>query len=1262
MSHAPSPGSTDGEATNPGPHQVFVSTNVSSLNKQHDAFLRLPGTVRAVQETKFAESDQVDFRTELSKRGQHVVFGRPLPAKGHERGGVAIVSERPLAQPAAISPQEQTLLDSKRYVRAALPLGDGKCCLHIVSFYGYTNAARNACERAKNEELLGLLFEVLAALGQVPILILGDFNTNSTHSTTLDVALRSQQWYDAALIWEDKTGQQAKNTCFVRATSQGSRIDLALMNRQLASTLQDFQTLQETGIHTHDPLQLTLDVSLCEQTGKCIPTPLPFPLDWQDPVEDAENYQKESLSSALLAQVQSCWKEAKEARDTDALYRIFSDVSESYLGIRAFGAQPPRRYTGRSRVPKTTLRQAATPHQHPLEGAQDMAEIHLVKLTRRVQELIRKLTHRHVIDPLAPDVLDLWDKCRQQGLKLLPDWGAWQYIDLPDLGSLKQLEALMRAQEHDNKWKQRASRISAWKERFQEDWRGSRRMAYEFARGGKPLRPPVLERPNGSLTGCLQEMEKMLTEAWEPTFCMYANMPPPSVTDFVDRYGAHIPARHGLAQTLITVEDIKDALKRMSADKAFGAEGWRRDELLRLPENILALLAELYEMIECTGSWPQAVSLGVISMLPKGAGLRPGKLRPITVMSLIYRTWAAIRVRELMNWQDQWIHKAAMGFRHLMGCDDVFWVTAAKVEAALLSGEPLCGASLDFAKAFDRVPREIVFHIAEATGMPPGTLGALKGMYRQSVRRFRMPGDFVTEEFGGTNGVLQGCPISVILMNMLMHIWCSVVEHETEASPSCFADDASAVCPTVQGVKQVLEATAEFCQFTGMQLHIDKSNTWATTRRQRAKLRKLTVAGQTPEVVETQRNLGAQLNFTRANKGRPDVAKRSIEAVQVCERIQGVPLGTMGRATLVQTAALPKVLFDSSVSRMCNTEMQLWRTRCSRTIWGNANPARCNEVIFSLLTKGHGCDPRQLSVLNTIRTARRMLRKHPEMIEVVTRSMSGRKGEIEANRVSNLCGPAAQIIWAATQLGWQPVSAILMVTHTGDVLDMLNAEEDELLHMVRERLRSVVWREAGLRRRDMAGLEREEGVDRAATCALLQSSHGADKYILERVLAGAIMSRERRHKRRQQPSPMCTFCWRGQQHVPETVEHITSFTNVLASHLQGPACLPSRQTHRLAPNCVASFWNSQRPWRTNNSCKEHRSPRAHGLMKPRRILQHSTTTVGLWSTRTGLARKQKWPDCAKLAADAFGGGGTRLTTARLSAGAKPTSVPNCKRP
>ena len=66
----------------------------------------------------------------------------------------------------------------------------------------------------------------------------------------------------------------------------------------------------------------------------------------------------------------------------------------------------------------------------------------------------------------------------------------------------------------------------------------------------------------------------------------------------------------------------------------------------------------------------------------------------------------------------------------------------------------------------------------------------LRGMYRDLRRRFVMAGH-VGSEFAASNGVIQGCPLSVLLLNLLMKTWARAVEAQTAtATPKVYADDA----------------------------------------------------------------------------------------------------------------------------------------------------------------------------------------------------------------------------------------------------------------------------------------------------------------------------------------------------------------------------------------------------------------------------------------------------------------------------------------
>ena len=87
-------------------------------------------------------------------------------------------------------------------------------------------------------------------------------------------------------------------------------------------------------------------------------------------------------------------------------------------------------------------------------------------------------------------------------------------------------------------------------------------------------------------------------------------------------------------------------------------------------------------------------------------------------------------------------------------------------EQAIPDGVPAYRIAIDLSKAFDNVPIDIVFAVCKKMGMNDGLWRAMRGMYDAFQRRFKMG----SEAFKDTNGILQGCPLSVMLLNGLMAV------------------------------------------------------------------------------------------------------------------------------------------------------------------------------------------------------------------------------------------------------------------------------------------------------------------------------------------------------------------------------------------------------------------------------------------------------------------------------------------------------------
>ena len=355
--------------------------------------------------------------------------------------------------------------------------------LHVFCIYGFTNARQKPEAKAANEELLQQALRYAACLGDVPCCVLGDLNTNEDCSPTLFAATQSNRWVNAAVLQHAIDGKPMANTCYAKETSVGSRIDHCLLNQQLSPCFRSFHVQEERAISVHCILHMELNLDAVGQKGKRFPMPKAFPdkSEWRDPDEDAERYQAWELSSTILEQSHDLWEQSCQAHDANALMKCLSRDAEVYLAGRAFGQlHVPKAYRGRGTDPCLKHYESCAPHS--LDGeAQDSNQMQMGKLVRRVEELVRKYTHRDVLSPVPEAWAHLWHLSRQQGQQLLPAWEElWQQGEIPDLPSLRELSRALRDVLASQREDIRKARADAWQRWFAQDWNGAQKENFCF--------------------------------------------------------------------------------------------------------------------------------------------------------------------------------------------------------------------------------------------------------------------------------------------------------------------------------------------------------------------------------------------------------------------------------------------------------------------------------------------------------------------------------------------------------------------------------------------------------------------------------------------------------------------------------------------------------------------------------------------------------------------------------------------------------------
>lgn len=257
---------------NPGPPMAVISANVTSLARQYEAILDLQADVLGLQEIRLGEVAQKSYASRLRAHGWQSFWGKPQPiitgdnvapsAWNAAAGGVGILVKEgiPAKAAAIVGTAMQELWDSRRWCHTMVAYGSGRTVLHVMSVYGYVG------EELKTEELLTKVFEVAAGLGKVPILIVGDLNITSTLSHAIQAAVETKKWSDVAEVWATAKQEEPQPTCLVaRPNCPGTRIDYVLANEVALQGLRNFSLVLDSGICTHRPLRVELDLEVYAQ-------------------------------------------------------------------------------------------------------------------------------------------------------------------------------------------------------------------------------------------------------------------------------------------------------------------------------------------------------------------------------------------------------------------------------------------------------------------------------------------------------------------------------------------------------------------------------------------------------------------------------------------------------------------------------------------------------------------------------------------------------------------------------------------------------------------------------------------------------------------------------------------------------------------------------------------------------------------------------------------------------------------------------------
>ena len=181
-----------------------------------------------------------------------------------------------------------------------------------------------------------------------------------------------------------------------------------------------------------------------------------------------------------------------------------------------------------------------------------------------------------------------------------------------------------------------------------------------------------------------------------------------------------------------------------------------------------------------------------IAMIPKADGdSTPLSQRPLSVLPVVYRLWASLRLGHLREWVDRWLPKSVYSLGNGLSSVEAWFSTALDVEDVLsgTGGDQLHVMVADVTKSFDTDGRAILDCALGCPGMPP--------WFRNFRLWFKLAAG-LGEPWCRDGSTPQGCPLSMVFVVALHVPSCGRLEAMPAVGPQLFADNlfkCSVVCP-----------------------------------------------------------------------------------------------------------------------------------------------------------------------------------------------------------------------------------------------------------------------------------------------------------------------------------------------------------------------------------------------------------------------------------------------------------------------------------
>ncbi|KAK3548428.1 hypothetical protein QTP70_012986 [Hemibagrus guttatus] len=323
--------------------------------------------------------------------------------------------------------------------------------------------------------------------------------------------------------------------------------------------------------------------------------------------------------------------------------------------------------------------------------------------------------------------------------------------------------------------------------------------------------------------------------------------------------------------SFITQAEVTEVVQQLLGGKAPGVDEICPEYLKSLDVVGLSWLTRLCNIAWRSGTVPLDWATGVVVPLFKKGDRRVcSNYTGITLLSLPGKVYSRVLERRVRPLVEPRIQEEQCGFRPSRGTLDQLYTLHRVLEGSWEFAQPVHMCFVDLEKAFDRVPRGILWEVLCEYRVRGYLLRAVRSLYNRSRSLVRIA-SCKSDLFPVHVGLRQGCPLSPVLFIVFMDRISrrsqgleGVRFGDHRISSLIFADDVVLLAPSSLDLQHALERFAAECEAAGMRVSTSKSEAMVLDRKKVACT--LQVGGEVLPQVEEFKYLGVL--FT--SEGRMD--------------------------------------------------------------------------------------------------------------------------------------------------------------------------------------------------------------------------------------------------------------------------------------------------------------------------------------------------------------------------------------------------------